>query len=150
MPEHFKNEGLCLCVILWYAEHNNMTSFIDLFHHPNTMICNQWLKLDENEFGQLFQGFGNVKGMDVLQFIVQSEITQVKNVPYPQNILNQITEKNDPWHTHINYRGSKLDCYGETTTQTASRESIKLLLNIIVLNMGDKGAIGDIGNMYLG
>ena len=60
-----------------------MAYFGYLICRPNTKIHERWLKSGKNEFGLMFQGFGYVKGMDMTQFILKSELTQGKNVKYP-------------------------------------------------------------------
>jgi hypothetical protein len=49
-----------------------MAHYRELIVHPNPVIQQRWMGAAENEFGRLFQGFGDVEGMegmDVLEWI---------------------------------------------------------------------------------
>jgi hypothetical protein len=46
----------------------------DLINHLDPIIRQTWMESGEDEIGRLFQGFGDVEGKHVLEFIHKSEI----------------------------------------------------------------------------
>ena len=66
----------------------------------------------------MFQGFGYVKGMDMTQFILKSELTQGKNVKYPWYVVDWRPENIEPWRTRITYIVNQFYHYEETKPYT--------------------------------
>jgi hypothetical protein len=59
-----------------------MAHYRDLIVHPNPVIQQRWMVAAENEYGRLFQGFGDVEGMDVLEWIEKDLVPLSKVVTY--------------------------------------------------------------------
>ena len=117
--------------------------------HPNPSIRRRWTTSGENEFGRLFQGFLDTKGMDVLDWIRHSEIPIHKTVTYPRYTVDIRPEKAEPYRTRITVGGNLLEYLGNVTTHTAGMETIKCHWNIVLSTKGAKYCTGDISNMYL-
>ena len=63
---------------IWDPELQKMAHYRDLFIHPNPEIQRRWMESCENEFGRLFQGYKEVNGMDVLEWIHKEEVPKDK------------------------------------------------------------------------
>jgi len=55
----------------------------DLLKHPNPEVRAIWEKTSQKEYSNIFQGYLDTKGMDVLEFIHKSEVPKDKKVTYP-------------------------------------------------------------------
>ena len=49
---------------VWDERLNKMAHYRELIIHPDTEIQKRWIQSSCNEFGRLFQGYGETKGMD--------------------------------------------------------------------------------------
>ena len=104
--------------------------------------------------GAFFQGFppnGKLAdGIGVLEWIQKSEVPRAKKVTYPRYTVARREEKiHEPDCTRITCGGDVLDFFGDSTTNTASMETIKMHWNSVISTPGAKYCTGDISNMYL-
>ena len=135
---------------IWDEELSKWMAYRDLIKHPNPIIRKRWEQAGINEFARLAQGHNDVKGMDVVTFIARHELPSNKKATYARYVVDFRPEKDEPWRLRITCGGDRLDYYGDTTTHSASMETIKCQLNSIVSTLNAKCATGDISNMYLG
>ena len=110
----------------------------DLINHKDPVIQHRWLQSGENEFARLFQGYGEVDGMDVLEWIYRKDVPRNKQVTYPRYVVDVRPEKSEPYRTRITAGGDKIDYEGNVTTHTASMETIKMHWNSVVSTPGAK------------
>ena len=110
---------------IWDEQLNKFASWKDLAHHPDTTISWRWRRSGINEFAHLFQGYKDVEGMDVLDWIYKTEVPNNKKVTYPCYTVDYRPKKDEPYRTRITAGGNLLDYFGDTTTHTASMETIK-------------------------
>ena len=47
---------------IWDPDLNKWMRYKDLINHPDPEIRQKWMEAGEDEFGRLFQGFGDVEG----------------------------------------------------------------------------------------
>ena len=135
---------------IWDEETSQWMAYRDLIKHKNQKIRDRWNQAGLNEFGRLAQGFGDVKGMDVITFIDRKDMPDGKQATYARYVVDYRPEKDEPWRLRITCGGDKLDYYGDTTTHSATMETIKCQLNNIISTSGARCATADISNMYLG
>ena len=125
-------------------------AYRDLIRHPNLKIRKRWEQAGVNEFARLAQGHNDIEGLDVVTFIARSDLPNGKKATYARYVVDYRPEKDEPWRLRITCGGDKLEYAGNTTTHSASMETIKCQLNSIVSTMNARCATGDISNMYLG
>ena len=65
----------------------------DLLKHPNPEVRAIWEKSSRKEYGDLFQGFGETKGMDALQFLRKADIPAHEKVACPPIVVAHRPEK---------------------------------------------------------
>jgi len=122
----------------------------NLLSHPNPKVRATWEKSSQKEYGNLFQGYMETKGMDVCEFIQESDVPSNKRVTYPRTVVAYRPEKIDnPYRTRITAGGDQLDYDGETSTNSASMATIKIHQNSVLSTAGAKYTTADAGNMYL-
>ena len=122
----------------------------DLINHPNQKVRQTWEKSSQKKYGNLFQGYGDTKGMDVCKFLPKSDIPKHKKVTYPRTVVAYRPEKIDnPYRTRITAGGDQLDYDGETSTNSASMTTIKIHQNSVLSTAGTRYTTADAGNMYL-
>merc|ERR1711884_368599 len=124
-------------------------SLEDLLKHPDPKVRDVWEKSSQKEFGNLFQGFGETKGMNVLEFIHKLEVPKDQKVTYPRIVVAYRPEKDDPFRTRMTGGGDRLDYDGETSTNSASMTTIKIHQNSVLSTPGAFYTTADAGNMYL-
>lgn len=134
---------------IWDEELKKFAAYKDLSKHLNPTTRHRWTTSGVNEFGRLFQGFNDIEGMDVLNWIWYNEIPLHKTVTYPQYTVDIRPEKAEPYRTHITAGGNLLEYLGNVTTHTASMETIKCHWNSVLSTKEAKYCTGDISNMYL-
>ena len=126
----------------------------DLIRHPNPAIRQRWNDAGINEFGRLAQGYRkhgrDIEGMDIVSFIPRVQVPSEKQATYARYVVDYRPEKDDPWRLRITCGGDRLEYTSNTTTHSATMETIKLQMNKIVSTPGARAATGDISNMYLG
>ena len=125
-------------------------AYRDLIKHPNLKIRQRWEQAGMNEFARLAQGHGESEGINVVTFIAHNDMPMRKKATYARYVVDYRPEKDEPWRLSITCGGDKLDYFGNTSTHSASMETIKCQLNSIISMNGAKAATGDISNMYLG
>ena len=122
----------------------------DLINHPNLEIRNLWIRSGgEKEFGRLFQGYKDTKGKGVLVFIRKEDIPKDVKVTYARYTAAYRPEKADPYRTRITAGGDLLIYIGNTTTHTATSETIKIHWNSVISSPGYRYCTMDCSNMYL-
>jgi hypothetical protein len=70
----------------------------------------------EDEFGRLFQGFGDVEGKHVLEFINKSKIPAGFEATYARYTSAKRPKKEKPNRCRITAGGDQLEYHGNTTT----------------------------------
>ena len=135
---------------IWDEEQKKWMNLEDLLNHPNPHVRNIWEKSSQKEYGNLFQGFEDTKGMDVCEFIKKTDIPTNKKVTYPRTVVAYRPEKVDnPYRTRITAGGDQLDYDGETSTNSASMTTIKIHQNSVLSTPNARYTVADAGNMYL-
>ena len=134
---------------VWDEDLNKMAHYRELIIHPNPEIQRRWMQASCNEFGRLFQGFGDTKGMDVLEWIPRHKVPKDKTVTYARYTVAVRPEKDEKYRCRITGGGDRLTYDGDVSTHTSSLETFKLLLNSTISTKDAKMATGDISNMYL-
>jgi hypothetical protein len=81
----------------------------------------------ENEFGRLFQGFGDVEGMDVLEWIEKDLVPLAKIVTYARFTAVEQPEKTERYRCRITGGGDRLTYKEDVSNKTAALETFKLL-----------------------
>ena len=107
---------------IWDAELNKMAHYRDLIKHPNKAICEMWTESGENEFGRLFNGYGDVKGLNVLEWIEWEEVPRHKKVTYAQYTVAYRPEKEEQYRSRITAGGDQLDYDGDVSTSVSTME----------------------------
>ena len=143
------NHMACAAGSIWDADLNKMASYKDLINHPDKAIRDRWNQSGVNEFARLFQGFGDVEGVNVLAWIHRSQVPKDKKVTYPRYTVAERPEKDERFRCRITAGGDRLSYDGETSTDSASMETIKTHWNSVLSTQGAKYCTGDISNMYL-
>ena len=110
----------------WDEELKKFAAYKDLSRHPNPSISHRWTASGENEFGRLFQGFMDTKGMDVLDWIRYSDIPPHKTVTYLRYTVDIRPEKAEPYRTRITAGGNLLEYLGNVTTHTGGMETLSV------------------------
>ena len=127
-----------------------MAHYRDYIIHPNPKIQQRWIQGGENEFGRLFNGYGDVEGMNVCEWVPWDTIPKDKVVTYARYTVAYRPEKTDePFRVQITAGGDRLIYDGPVSTQVAGMEIFKILLNSTISTEGAKMVTGDISNMYL-
>ena len=134
---------------IWDDELHKWMAYRDLIKHPKPAIRERWRKAGVNEFARLAQGYEDTEGLDVVRFIARRAMPAGKKATYARYVVDYRPEKDEPWRLRITCGGDKLEYYGETTTHSASMETIKCQLNNIISSIGSRCATADISNMYL-
>ena len=98
-----------------------------------------WAKAGANEYGRLFQGCGKkkdgkqrIKGTNTCHWIPRSKVPRGKKVTYARTVVYIRPEIDEPNRVRITAGGDRLEYYGETSTETASIETAKILLNSVL------------------
>ena len=110
---------------IWDEDLKKFAAWKDLANHPNTNIAKRWTRSGVNEFARLFQGYKHIEGLDVLEWIDKHEVPPGQKVTYPRYTIDYRPEKDEPFRTRITAGGNLLDFFGNTTTHSASMETIK-------------------------
>ena len=111
----------------------------DLLKHKKYKYKDTWTTAGSNEYGRLLQGCGRnadgtqrITGTNVCHWIPRSKVPKHKKVTYARYVVDIRPEKDDPNRVRIIAGGDRLDYYGETSTETASLETAKILLNSVL------------------
>ena len=132
---------------IWDDKLKKFAAWKDLVNHPN--IASRWEQSGVNEFARLFQGYRNIDGLDVLEWINKRDVPDGQKVTYPRYTVAYGPEKDKPYRTRITAGGNLLDYDGNTTTHSASMETIKVHWNSVVSTPNARYCTADISNMYL-
>ena len=134
---------------IWDEDLKKFAAWKDLANHPNTNIAKRWTRSGVNEFARLFQGYKHIEGLDVLEWIYKHEVPPGQKVTYPRYTVDYRPEKDEPFRTRITAGGNLLDFFGNTTTHSASMETIKCHWQSVLSTPGARYCTADISNMYL-
>jgi hypothetical protein len=109
-----------------------------------------------NEFGRLFNGVGNnadgtqrVKGTNTCRWIKKSQVPKGKRVIYARTVVAVRLKKEEINRVRITVGGNLLEYLGETSTEAASIETIKLFINSVLSTPGARLGTIDISNFYI-
>jgi hypothetical protein len=115
-----------------------------------------WSRAAANELGRLFNGVGKNKdgtqqvvGTNTCHWIKRSQVPRGKKVTYARTVVAIRTEKAEQKRVRITVGGDRLDYPGETSTDTASLDTIKILINSVLLTPGARMGAIDISNFYI-
>ena len=89
-------------------------------------------QLGVNEFARLLQGYGDVKGINVLEWIHKNQIPKNKEVTYPRYTVVIQPKKDEPLRTRITAGGDCLHYFGDVSADLASMEMIKCHWNSVL------------------
>ena len=126
---------------MWDATLKKMAHYRDLIKHSDAVIKTRWTTSGENKYGRLFQGFepNNIKGMDVLEWIIHKEVPTNKKATYPRYTVAFRPEKDEQYRCQITAGGDRLEYDGPTSTQVSNMETFEVLLNSTMLSEGQDG-----------
>lgn len=121
----------------------------DLIKDPHYRT--DWLHSCSNEIGRLAQGVGGrVKGTDTCFFIHKHQVPRGRTVTFARFVCTIRPEKSEPNRTRITACGNFIHDYpGDTSTETASIETIKIHWNSVLATKAARYMAMDISNMYL-
>jgi hypothetical protein len=115
-----------------------------------------WSRAAANEHGRLFNGVGKnadgtqrVKGTNTCRWIKKSQVPKGKRVTYASTVVAVRPEKEEINRVRITVGGNLLDYLGETSTEAASIETTKLLINSVLSTPGAQLGTIDISNFYI-
>lgn len=136
-------------------ENGDVLEYRDLLKHKR--YKDTWEKAGSNEYGRLFQGCGKkedgsqqITGTNACHWIPRSQVPKNKKVTDARYIVDVRPEKEDPNRVVRNTAGGdRLDYYGETSTETASLETAKILLNSVLSAKNAKFMSIDISNFFI-
>ena len=134
---------------IWDDKLKKFAAWKDLVNHPDDNIASRWEQSGVNEFARLFQGYRNIEGLDVLEWINKRDVPPGQKVTYPRYTVAYRPEKDEPYRTRITAGGNLLDYDGNTTTHSASMETIKVHWNSTISTPNARYCTADISNMYL-
>lgn len=127
----------------------------DLVKHPDPKIREVWIRGRLNEFGRLLKGIGmkrerksRVIGHDTMHFIKKSQAPKNKKVAYILWCADRREQKEEVERVRGTVGGNVLDYYGETSTEVAALETVKIHLNSVISTKGAKYACVDVRNFY--
>jgi len=135
-------------------ETGKVMEYRDLLKDPR--YTETWSRSGSNEFGRLFQGVGKnedgtqrITGTDACHFKKKSEMPAHKRATYARYVVDIRPEKKDPNRVRITAGGDRLEYHGETSTESASLETAKILLNSVLSTKNAKFMSIDISNFYI-
>ena len=115
-----------------------------------------WTRAAANECGRLFQGYGRnedgsqrIERTNACHWIKKSQVPKGKTVTYNRSVADIRPEKAEPNQVQLTAGGNILQYTGETSTETASIETAKLLINSTLSTNGAKFMAMDISNFYI-
>ena len=114
-----------------------------------------WLRSKSNELGRLLQGVGKnpdgtqrIKGYDCCDAIYKHEIEEGRTYTYARTVCTVRPEKEEPNRTRITAGGNLINYPGDTSTDTAGLELVKVHWQSVLSTPGSKYMTIDIGNFY--
>lgn len=78
---------------IWDESLKKWMSLEDLLKHPDPDVRSIWENSNEKVYGNLFQGFGDTKGINVCTFIQRHQVPHGQKVAYPQMVVAYRPEK---------------------------------------------------------
>jgi hypothetical protein len=115
-----------------------------------------WSRAAANEFSRLFNVVGKnadgtqrVKGTNTCHWIKKSHVPKGKRVTYARTVVAVRPEKEEINRVRITVGGNLLDYLGETSTEAASIETTKLLINSVLSTPGARLGTINISNFYI-
>jgi hypothetical protein len=134
-------------------ETGKLMEYKDLLKDPK--YREDWSRAAANEFGRLFNGVGkNADGTqrivdtNTCHWIKRSQVPRGKKVTYARTVVAIRTEKAEQKRVRIAVGGDRLDYPGETSTDTASLDTTKLLINSVLSTPGARMRAINISNFY--
>ena len=126
-----------------------------LLKHPK--YIDTWTKAAADEYGRLFQGIGKsddgskqrIEGTNTCHWIKKEQVPNNKRATYVRTVVDVRPEKDNPNRVRMTAGGNILDYYGETSTETASIETAKILINSVLSTKNAKFMSIDISNFYI-
>ena len=104
------------------------------------------------DLGRLSKGIpGQAEGTNTIYFIDKADIPveRWKDVTYGRVVVDYRPEKSDPYQNQLTVGGNLIAYSGDCGTPTADLLTVKLLLNSIISNLGEKFMTIDIKDFYL-
>jgi hypothetical protein len=115
-----------------------------------------WSCAAANKHGRLFNGVGKntdgtqgVEGTNTCHWIKKSQVPKGKRVTYARIVVAVRPEKAETNRVRITVGGNLLAYLGETSTEAASIETTKLLINSVLSTPGARLGTIDISNFYI-
>jgi hypothetical protein len=115
-----------------------------------------WSRAGSDEFGRLFNGVGKNKdgtqrvvGTNTCHWIKQSQVPRGKKATYARSVVAIRPEKAKQKRVRITTGGDRLDYPGETSTDTASLDTTKILINSVLSTPSARMGAIDISNFYI-
>jgi hypothetical protein len=90
-----------------------------------------------------------VVGTNTCRWIQKSQVPRGKKVTYAQTVVAIRTEKVEQKRVRITAGGDRLDYPGEISTDTASLDTTKILINSVLSTPGARTGAIDISNFYI-
>jgi hypothetical protein len=110
----------------------------------------------QKNFGRLFNGAGENKdgtqivvGTNTCHWIKPSQVPRGKKVTYARTVVAIRTENAEQKRVRITAGGDRLDYPGETSTDIASLDTTKILINSVLSTPGARMGAMDISNFYI-
>jgi hypothetical protein len=115
-----------------------------------------WSRAAANEHRRLFNGVGNnadgtqrVEGTNTCRWIKKSQVPKGKRVTYARTVVAVRPKNAETNRVRITVGGNRLEYLGETSTETVSIETTKLLINSVLSTPGARLGTIDISNFYI-
>ena len=96
-----------------------------------------------------FKAINILKDLMFLSGFTNMKYHQARKFIYPRYTVDYRPEKDEPFRTRITAGGNLLDFFGNTTTHSASIETIKCHWQSVLSAPGARYCTADISNMYL-
>ena len=107
----------------------NTTGYKNLLIPLKDPHSTTWTGAFSDELGRLVQGINNVKGNDVLDVILKSEVPSNRIVTYANMVCDYIPHTQDTYRVRLTVGGDRLPYNDDVVSPAASLLEIKLLLN---------------------
>lgn len=125
----------------------NLEEYRHLIRSPARTL---WIKSLANDLGRLAQGVGTrmPTGTNTIFFIRPSAIPPGRKVTYARLVATIRPTKSETHRVRVTAGGDKLDYPGNTSTDTASLTTLKILLNSVLSTKGATFITADIKDFY--
>ena len=88
-----------------------------------------WRPSVSNKLGRLTNGIRNIKGNQLMKFVLKLDVTKNKKVTYANMVYNYHPNKVNPFCTGLTVGGDGLNFFSNSSSPAASLIETKLLLN---------------------